>query len=260
MRNYAHIALALAAMPVLSVAQTLETSIITDWETVSYYGSVDETRKAIESAVAYADAIFTEQLGINIEITHVDAPLSASDDTIENHTHVTFLMESEFDYRINNAEHMDADVTLFLSVRDLSSGSTNYAGYANIKSVCSANAIALVELTNNGLDGETLAHELAHVLGAVHDGDAPCEDTSTHGYLMSHAVHTGNSQLSQCSIDTIKSVVEAYGYCMVENDPATPVITPVPTQNGGAGSMDIFFLLILIAVFSAQSTRTDLNA
>jgi hypothetical protein len=252
MKTIAHIML-LAALPVVSVAQTLETSIVTDWETVSYYGSIEETQKAIEAAVNYADTIFTEQLGIDIEVVYVDIPQTAADDTIENHRHVNFLMESVFDYRINT-QHIEADATVFLTVRDLTSGSTDYAGYANIKSICSANAIALVELFNNGLDGETLAHELAHVLGAVHDEDTPCANT---GYLMSHAVHSGNSQLSQCSIDDIKDTIEVYGYCMIENEPSVPVITPEPRRSGGSGSMDIFFLLLLIAVISAQSTRTE---
>jgi hypothetical protein len=253
MRTIAHIMLLLATLPVVSVAQTLEISVVTDWETVSYYGSIEETQKAIDAAVDYADTIFTEQLGIDIDVVYVDIPLTSADDTIANHTHVNFLMESVFDYRINT-QHIQADATVFLTIRDLGSGSTDYAGYANIKSICSANAIALVELFNNGLDGETLAHELAHVLGAVHDEDTPCSNT---GYLMSHAVHSGNSQLSQCSIDAIKETVEIYGSCMVETDPVDPVITPVPKRSGGSGSMDIFFLLMLIAVMSAQSTRTE---
>ena len=251
--------LALAAMS--AQAQVLETSVITDWETVSYYGSVEETENAINAAIEYADNIFVQQLGIDIEVTYVDIPVSESDDTVAGHNHVVSLIESLRDYRYENADHFAADITLFLSVREFTTGSSQYAGYAYVKSICSANSIAMTRLFNNGLDGETLAHEMAHVLGAVHDGDSPCESTNTRGYLMSSAVHTGNSNFSQCSIDTIKTRLEAYGYCMVE-DTTVPVITPVPTTNtsrGGGGAIDILFLFIMV-VITTLSTRTDLNA
>jgi len=232
----------------LANAQIIEISVVTDWETVSYYGSVEETQSAIDAAFEYADNIFVGQLNINTQITFIDIPTTEADDTIANHTHAIFLLESLFEYVNENEEHRNADITLLLTKRNLAIGSQDVVGYAKYKTVCSASSIAMVELVDNGLDGQTLAHELAHVLGAVHDGDAPCESTPNRGYLMSSAVHSGSDNFSQCSLDTINSTVDTYGYCLLE-DNTTPVITTQPpfveTTRGGGGKVSIAFLFFL---------------
>lgn len=249
MKKYAHIMLALATIPVVSDAQTLEASIVTDWETVQYYGSVEETRKVIEATVAYADAILDDYFGIPIEITYIDIPTSASEDTIAKHTHVTFLLEDLVDYRISNENHFYSDTMIMFTKRDLMRGTENLGGVAYIGSVCTAKSISVTELADNGLDGETLAHELAHVLGAVHDGVEPCEDTPDRGYLMSPWLHSGNHHPSQCTIDTIELHTRIFGNCLNEVNLAPTPITPTPTEErGGGGAMDIYFLLMLIAV------------
>lgn len=249
MKKYAHIMLALAAIPVVSDAQTLEASIVTDWETVQYYGSVEETRKVIEATVVYADAILDDYFGIPIEVTYIDIPASASEDTIASHRHVDFLLESLFDYRINNENHFYSDTTIMFTKRDLTRGTQNLGGVAYIGSVCTAKSLSIVELTDNGLDGETLAHELAHVLGAVHDGEEPCEHEPSYGYLMSPNLYSGNSHPSQCTIDTIALHTQIFGNCLNEVNLAPTPITPTPTEKrGGGGVMDIYFLLMLIAV------------
>jgi hypothetical protein len=232
-------------------AQTMEISIVTDWETVSHYGSVEETQIAIDSVVEYADVLFNNQLNIQSLITFVDIPATESEDTIANHTHAISLMDSLFEYVIAHEEHYYADIVVMLTKRDIAVGSTDYVGYAKIKSVCTANSLVIVELYDNGLDGSTLAHELAHVLGAVHDGDVPCESTPSRGYLMSSSTHTGTDNFSQCSIDTINSVVATHGYCLYE-DNTTPVVTqpPIvtPTRRGGSGSISIIFIIALLVI------------
>lgn len=45
--------LILAASPAFASDYILETSVITDWETISYYGSQEEAQKAIDAAIAY---------------------------------------------------------------------------------------------------------------------------------------------------------------------------------------------------------------
>jgi hypothetical protein len=261
MRTIAHIMLALAAFPVVSMAQTLEASIVTDWETVQHYGSVEETQKVIEATVAYADAILDDYFGIPIVVTYIDIPASESEDTIAGHTHVDFLLESLFEYRNSNSNHYYSDTTIMFTKRDIARGTQNLGGVAYIGSVCTAKSLSITELTDNGLDGETLAHELAHVLGAVHDGEPPCEDVSSYGYLMSPNLYSGNSHPSQCTIDSIALHTQLFGNCLNEVNLAPTPITPTQTEErGGGGSTSIFFLLMLIAVMSAQSTRTELDA
>lgn len=238
-------------------AQTLEISVVTDWETVSYYGSVDETKQAIDPVFEYAATIFSNQLNITNVITIVDVPATESEDTIANHTHAVSLMDSLFDYVNSNEEHYSADVTVLVTKRDLAIGGQDLAGYAKIKSICSASSIAIIELTDNGLDGQTLAHELAHVLGAVHDGDVPCESTPNRGYLMSSAIHTGNDNFSACSINTINTTIDVYGSCMFPNEvPDTPIeITPVPRSGGGSVSMLFLLMLSLTYILQRRVSR-----
>ncbi len=253
------ILLTLLLLPVVSSAQTLEASIVTDWETVQYYGSVEETREKIEATVAYADAILDDYFGIPIDVTYIDVPASASEDVIAGHTHVDFLLESLVDFRANDPNHFYSDTTILLTKRDLTRGSQNFGGVAYIGSVCTLKSLSVTELEDNGLDGETLAHELAHVLGAVHDGDPPCEHEPSSGYLMSPNLYSGNFHPSQCTIDTIALHTQLFGNCLNEVNLSPTPITPTPTEeSGGGGSLSIFtILLLLIAVFPAQSTRTE---
>ena len=177
--------------------------------------------------------------------------MTASDDTIANHNHPSALMDDLYVYVVNNQAHLNADITVFLTTRELSSGSNNYIGWANIASVCRSDSIVIVRLYNNGLDGQTLAHEIMHVLGSVHDGDAPCEGTSSRGYLMAAAAHNGNDQISQCSIDTVNSRIEATGECLSEDNTTPVVVTtqpPIETTVGGGGSISIIFLLALFGI------------
>jgi len=238
--------LLLAATPVLASDYVLEVSVVTDWETVTHYGSQAETSNKISTTIEYADVLFRNQLDLPIEVTYIDIPQTANDDVLAKHTHPEFLMDSLFEYRINNQQHMAADVTVLLTSRKLSTGGSNYVGYANIQSVCSAGALVIVSLYDSGLDGQTLAHELAHVLGAVHDGEHPCEATPSRGYLMSTATHTGNDNLSQCSIDTIASTLEVFGSCLVAVEPEV-IVTP-PARSGGTGSTGMVFLGMLLIV------------
>ena len=214
-------------------ASTLEVSVIVDLE-----------EDATDVVFEYAGNILSQQLDIETEIVHVDI-----NPVLEGHAHAKFLIESLFDYRVNNPDHYYSDITVLLTDRDLKLGTQDLAGYANIGSICSANSIAIIEITNNGLDGQSLAHEIAHVLGSGHDGEAPCENTSSRGYLMASSIHNGSDFLSQCSIDTINAHIEIYGGCLLEaNVPPVIVVPPVvdiPQRRGGGGSFSLLFILLL---------------
>lgn len=214
-----------------SVASTLEVSVITDTEE-------DVTDVVFE----YAGNILSEQLGIETEITLIDV-----NPDLPGHTHAPALMDSLFTYR-TETDHYYSDVTVLLTSRDLKNGTQDLAGFAKIGTICSASSIAVIEITNNGLDGQTLAHELVHVLGAVHDGEPPCEDTPN-GYLMSSSIHNGSDYLSHCSIDTIQETIEIYGGCLSEvNLSPTVIEPPTASPKSGAGSLDLLFILFLIVV------------
>jgi hypothetical protein len=248
--------------------RTIEVSVVTDWETVSSYTSIDEIESIISSTFVHASRIFEDSLDLNLKITYLDIPTTETEDIIADHTHPGFLSNSLIDYRNDNPNHRDADVTVLFTKRLLSTGTGNYLGFVHrIGSICSSISVAIVKLTDNGLDYLTLAHELGHVLGAAHDGEGPCEGDPTTGFLMSSSVFRGGVALSQCSIDKISSTIETSGQCLLEDNVAPPPpITPPPVTTdepfGGSGSMDIMFLLTLfiMVVITTLSTRADLNA
>ena len=191
--------------------------------------------------------ILSQQLGVVVAVTNTDIPQIASDDTLANDTNPISLIDALHDYSIEKEYHVTSDITILLTSRRLSTGSNNYVGYAKIETICSTNSLVIVSLYDNGLDGQTLAHEIIHVLGAVHDGNEPCEATSSRGYLMSAAVHNGSDNLSQCSIDTVATTLARRGYCLLETstvDPVDPVI-PVIEPISGGGSIGMLAIQVL---------------
>lgn len=238
------IAITLIFLSATSYARAVEVSVVTDWETVSYYGSVEETESVIQTVFEYAGNIFSEQLNIELTVVYLDIPSSASEDLVAKHTHAKFLIDELFTYRNSIPEHYSADLMVLVTKRNLAIGGQDLAGYANIKYICSAKSIAMIELFDNGLDGQTLAHEIAHVMGAVHDGEVPCETTGR-GYLMSSSVHNGSDYFSQCSIDTINETLEIFGDCLEPKPDSKPPVI-IPPRKGGGGSIDLLFILLLI--------------
>lgn len=237
----------------------LEVSVVTDWETVSYYTSIDEIESRVSSAFGHANSIFLNQLNIDIKVTHVDIPATEAEDTLEDHLHAGPLTESLIAYRNENPNHTNADVTVLLTKRNINIG-RNIIGFAGrIGSVCTDLSTVIVQLTDNGLDYITVAHELAHTLGGTHDGDPPCENEPSFGYLMSSSIPNATQFFSQCSIETINSKLDTYGCLLEDNmtpEEEVPVETPDDTLGGGGGSTDVIFLLLL---FIFTKTKTALQ-
>ena len=58
--------LILVASSAIASEYVLETSVITDWETISHYGSQEEAQKAIDATIAYADVLLTQQVSVDV--------------------------------------------------------------------------------------------------------------------------------------------------------------------------------------------------
>src|SRR5690606_35881735 len=78
----------------------------------------------------------------------------------------------------------------------------NSVGIAYLSSVCHATTSVGLTRAHSGVTTSSLiaAHEIGHNLGAGHDGDAPCAETSSEQYLMAPRIN-GSGTLSQCSIE-----------------------------------------------------------
>uniref|UniRef100_A0A224YEC9 Reprolysin n=1 Tax=Rhipicephalus zambeziensis TaxID=60191 RepID=A0A224YEC9_9ACAR len=84
------------------------------------------------------------------------------------------------------------------------------AGLAYVGTVCTENAVAEGEDIAKSYAGvTTMAHELAHTLGARHDPQDDPECSWSHGFLMSYEDKGSNKyRLSTCSQSNIRHVVE----------------------------------------------------
>jgi len=133
-------------------------------------------------------------------------------------------------------------VTLFFTDKELTIGSTEVYGYANIGSLCTRDAIAVISLTTDEIDLMVIAHEMAHIFGVPHDGVDECETTPPTGFLM-QAVGFDGSTFSQCSLDIMRAAIRD-APCLT----ASP-IPPSPLQKAGGGAVD-WTILFVLAIFA----------
>jgi hypothetical protein len=249
-------ALLLFAAGVARAESRLELSVVTDWQTVMLFGSPEQAEQAIDSIVAHTAAIYKEQLGIELVLTSTQVPQDPTQDDVPADTQPEFLLRSMQEYRTNHPKHRAADVTALISSRNLHIGSKIYSGYANIGPVCSATSVALLSLQSTGLEAVTLAHEIAHTLGASHDGEVPCENESRTGWIMAASGTYGGDHFSACSVEVIRESIERFGDCISKpalaatgsGSTAPAVANASKGSNGGAGSWDALSALALAGV------------
>lgn len=173
-------------------------------------------RPAMQEAAAYAARIYRDQLGVDLAVTVVDV------NTVATHTQAQTLLQAVQAYRVDRPQHLATDATVFFTRREMTRG---YQGIATIGPACSAGAAAVVTIKSDGLDGQILAHELAHTVGVPHD-HAP-------GYLMSETLARGGSDyMSPDSVQTFKA---APAECMaIQAPPAASAQRAESTGGGGA--------------------------
>jgi len=233
--------------------KTIEMSVVTDWQTVQQLGSVEATHTFIEETVATTAKIFREQLGVELVLTWADIPSSPEEDRIAAHENAQFLLDNLKNFKVNDQGHRYSDVTTLFTTRKLSLGSRQLVGFAAAKAVCSASSSAIVRVKQDGLEYQTLAHEIGHTLGASHDGDPPCESEQKVGWLMGEALYPSD-HFSQCSVDMIKQAMENYGDCFdapISSPTQPPAVESAP--SGGGGACDIAFVLGMLGVVALQA-------
>lgn len=84
------------------------------------------------------------------------------------------------------------------------------SGYAQIGQVCTGNRYSLSEDDGGFTNSITVAHELGHNLGALHDADVGCKNEDN--YIMTPVLtqklpQTNFYMFSPCSISSIKTVI-----------------------------------------------------
>lgn len=195
-------------------ATTFELSVITE--------SADD-RAAADEAVSAAAAIYRTQLGVELVATVHEVS------TVAGHTKAEALLDAVKQFRLDRPALRATDATVLFTRRDMTRGSE---GIATTGPSCSAAASLIVRLRNDGLDGEILAHEIAHTVGVPHD--------AMPGYLMSESV--ARSSAPNFSPDSVLTFKAAPADCMESLKAQAASTTPSATATGGGGASDVWTL------------------
>jgi hypothetical protein len=246
----------------------VEISVLGDAAYLARFPSEAQARDAILTRLNNVDGIFSSQLGVELQILSVDiggeltAGLTAT-------TNSSRLLQELGVLRRQSPGLAATGLTHLFTGRRLDG---NSAGIAYTLSLCSPRYGASITMAHNNttLDSLITAHEIGHVFGAPHDGEAQCAATPQDQYIMTPTLFTSVSSFSQCSLDQINAVIESYS-CLVALPPPVPEppAPPPPEEGGGGaggdsggGSMDpsllllLFFLLALRAARPAQRARS----
>lgn len=162
----------------------------------------DETlaREEILQRLNYVDGIFSSQLGIEIGVPSIDIG-----DTLSATTSASSLLSELGDLRKRTPTLNSRGLTHLFTGRNLD-GKT--VGIAYVGSVCDRQyGAGLTESSNTRwIESLIAAHEIAHSLGAPHDGDTSqvCGSTPSNQFLMASAIN-GNDQFSSCSLSVMQA-------------------------------------------------------
>lgn len=218
-------------------AATFELSVITE--------SADD-RAAADEAVSAAAAIYRAQLGVELVATVHEVS------TVAGHTKAEALLDAVKQFRLDRPTLRATDATVLFTRRDLARG---YEGIATTGPSCSAAASLIVRLRNDGLDGEVLAHEIAHTVGVPHD--------VMPGYLMSESL--ARSSAPNFSPDSVLTFKAAPADCMEApkaQASAAPSASAAPVTGGG-GATDAWTIggmLLILGIVSFARTVQKIEA
>ncbi|XP_041361176.1 uncharacterized protein LOC121377306 isoform X1 [Gigantopelta aegis] len=131
-------------------------------------------------------------------------------------------------------------------------GTDSVAGLAVLGGLCSRSAVSVVEQSNSGSLGATATHELAHSLGARHDGeDYGCYDDDN--YIMSRRLRNPRSerlasrpwQFSKCSVWRIKRFLRRVTCTLKDTFHKSVIRTPPGVHPGQIYKADVQCRMVL---------------
>jgi hypothetical protein len=204
---------------------------------------------ALLARLNIVEGIFSSQLGLLVLATDVRL-MPVTDDPFTSTTGGT-LLEQLSSYRNSTPAVRARGLAHLVTGKDLD-GTT--AGIAYVGTVCDAKfGVSLSQQAfGTTISALIMAHELGHNFGAAHDGEAgtPCAGV-TGGYIMASSV-SGLATFSQCSIDTMRPVIERAA-CVTPADYADVTFESGGTVSGEGGlALDIPFTVRSVGTQTAE--------
>lgn len=186
----------------------------------------DATRLMLQT-MNIADGFFLQQLGMHLNVTQImEAP---QPDPFTSNDPATLRTALEA-YKSGSEALRNLGLVHLFTGRALTGDSgekLNVIGIANVGSLCDpVRAVSLHQASANGVFPEkVVAHEIAHVFGAPHDGQvgSACSATPT-TYLMA-PVYNGSEQLSECSIEQMRAKIASVS-CTADVPPNDVSVRP----------------------------------
>lgn len=200
-----------AVMQAPGATTQLNLGAIGDSSFVAVHGA--DADAAIATRLNNVDGIFSEQLGIQLQVQELELfdaasdPFSTPTDPDSGETDSTDLLNDLADYRQATAIQNAQGLTHLYTGRDLV-GTT--VGVAYNSAICSSRfGVGLSEGIRGATTDSLIAvHEIGHNFGAPHDGvTGPCE-SEVGDFIMSTMVN-GSDQFSACSIAEMQPVIAA---------------------------------------------------
>jgi uncharacterized repeat protein (TIGR01451 family) len=185
----------------------LEMGAVGDFEFTNSKGGDAAAATAITTRLNNVDGIFSQQLGVQINVTTIDT-FSTSNDPFTDEANAGDLLDEVSTYRSTTPAQNSNGLTHLYTGRDLN-GTT--VGVAWTGALCS-NFFGAGLSEGNGsstFDSLVAAHEIGHNFGAPHDGQSgsACE-SETGSFLMAPSLN-GSDQFSSCSIAEMSDDIAA---------------------------------------------------
>lgn len=189
-----------AIMQAAGASRRLEVAALGDMLFMNRFGTEAQARAEILLRLNNVDGIFSQQLGVEIQVPTIDIGDSLSATTL-----ATSLLDELGALRKRSPNLYTRGLTHMFTGRNLDG---NTVGIAYMDALCNRQyGVGLTEATNRSSWIESLiaAHEIGHNFGSPHDGEADkaCASTPTGQFLMSPSIH-GTDRFSACSLQVMQ--------------------------------------------------------
>jgi len=240
----------------------LAVALVTDWPLAERDG--EDLEANLLARLNVIDGIFASQLGVQVTAASVTTHTRRSTDPFSNTGDSSDLLDELASWRAGNAWQRQTALTHLFTGRDLD---RRTVGLAYMDTLCSRRYSASLSeaRTPAGFAALVAAHEIAHVLGAPHDGDqeGACATTSSGSWLMAPRIN-GSQQFSSCSVTQMAPRVQAASCLQKLAAPPLPPVVPVEDDddapgNGGGGALAARALALLALMALARARRRGLQ-